>query len=115
MGTLAATKDQQSWRMTGISCNGEELRPYRNADDTGVAEEMFCLLEMDSGGGDALAHNLVGKAGHIVRFKSQGGNASENGGCHGGAGGVSAHANNNIRPELADDLARMQDGERQVE
>src|SRR5947209_10668684 len=105
MRALASAEDQQGWRMIGDRRDSEELGPDGYADYTGIAEELPGVIEVDCGRGDALADNLVGEAGNIVRLECECGNSAENGGGHGGTGSVSADADDDIRTKPADESA----------
>lgn len=80
----------------------KELRADRNAGDLGVAKPVSCRGKVDRRCLDTLADETVGKAGHRVRLEGHGGDFEPQSHCHRRAGGVSAHAKDDVGLEFAD-------------
>ena len=113
---LRAAEDEQVRRRGGgRRREGEELRADGNAGDLGVAEPLGRRFEVDGGGLDALADEAIGEAGYRVRLKGHRGNPEAQGRGHRRAGGVAAHAEDDVGLEVADQLVARPHAEGQAE
>src|SRR5215469_6090994 len=92
----------------------EESLPYRNPGDAGVAKVPGGFLEVDCSRRDHARHDAIRETRHHVRFEGQRGNLFEDGGQHGGAGGVTTDANHNVSLEFRQYSARRDDGARKI-
>jgi hypothetical protein len=99
---LRTAKDQQMRVGRSGRLKAEKLRADGDAGDFGIAEPFGGGGEVDGGGLNPLADQAIGEAGHGVRLEGHGGNFEPQGRGHRRAGGVSADAEDDIRPEFAD-------------
>ena len=109
---LRTAEDQEVGR--DGSREREELRADGNAGDFGVAEPAGCRRKVDGGGLNTLADEAIGEAGHGIRLESHGRDFELQGRGHRRAGGVSAHAEDNVGPELSDQPLAGEDAAGQV-
>jgi hypothetical protein len=114
--SLASAEYEQVWGGTGRPRGEmEEVCTDRDSGDAGVAEVLRCGREVDGCRRNSLADETVGEPGHGVWLKRQGGDAGEQGCCHGWAGGIAADADDYVRLEGLEQGAGFEDGAGQVE
>ena len=109
------TSEDEQMGCDGGRLKGEEGGAHGNAGDLGVAEPPGRGEEVDGGGLHALADEAVGESGHGVGFEGHGGYFEQDRGGHGGAGSVSANAEDDVGLEVSNQAAAGEDAQRQVE
>ena len=92
----------------------EELAAHRDAGYVRVAEVGDGRGEVDCGGIHSFANEAVGKTRSGVGLEGERGNTEENRSHHGGAAGVSAYPDDDVRLEMPEQDEASHYAQRQV-